>query len=918
MRILVPVAVWMCVLLGVSPAVAQTFAGSNLGAISDGSSTTQIERYGPPRDVTFAVSGTVGTVATVRVSFRAAHSFVGDLRVTLIAPNGKPHQLFARTGATTSSSAGATGNLVATNTYAFDDAFATNWWTAANTSFDVPSTNARTVVSGGSGVSSPPPTTSMNASFRGHAANGTWILRFEDRAGSDVGSVAAASLTLGMTGTTRVVQSASQGGGAGTLRQAMLDAGPGDLIVFDPNTFGRHQVIPLQSALPDITQDLAIQGPGAELLTVRRIEGAGEFRIFNVSSASAHVSLSGLTVSGGRIASFGGGIRSVGPLTLSRTHLVGNRADNGGGVSVTFSDATIIASTISGNVANFQAGGVRYLGDSGQRLQLISSTVSGNRAGSYPAGIYNAAIDGELSSLELLSCTVTDNVAGTRMGGIGAVASGSNSRAIVTLVNSIVAGNSPNNQSVRVEGGALAGSAVISSLGFNLSDHWNGLALQSTDRTAAPRLGPLAHHGGGTPTQMPLGGSPALDAGNRSGAAIDQRGLARVHDLSGIANASDGADIGAVEVAGLIVTSTSNGGAGSLREAVNAANANGPGIDDILFDPIVFGIARTIELTAALPDIATGLTINGPGADRLTLQRSLAAPEFRVLSITGGLPLVAIDGVTISKGSVPNGFGGGISSDSPLSLNEVGITGSASSSPGGGVFVGGADAWITRSAIYLNACTTNGAGVAFYGTGGHHLVVHTSTISGNRANGSGSGGGLLNVSFGGLSSVDILSSTIAYNRSAFGGAVQADTVGAGSFAFVTLRNSLIADNVPANFGNAAFAGGGLTNTDSGGFNLSDRADADRLRLPSDQNSATPDLGPLAFNGGPTPTHALGPASEARDGGSNSGSALLSDQRGPLFQRPRDLPLANVVGGDGTDIGAVEAGAEQVFADGFES
>lgn len=48
--------------------------------------------------MTFAVSGTVGTVSKVRVSFGAAHRFLGDLRVTLIAPDGKPHPLFARTG----------------------------------------------------------------------------------------------------------------------------------------------------------------------------------------------------------------------------------------------------------------------------------------------------------------------------------------------------------------------------------------------------------------------------------------------------------------------------------------------------------------------------------------------------------------------------------------------------------------------------------------------------------------------------------------------------------------------------------------------------------------------------------------------------------------------------------------------------
>lgn len=911
MRMLAASLALLLAVLGSRPAAAQTFAGANLGAIDDGASTPSSERYGPPRDVTFAVSGTSGTVSTVRISFRAAHSYVGDLRVSLIAPNGKPHLLFARTGATSAGSAGATGNLVSTNTYTFDDGFASNWWSTANSSSDIPSTNARTVVSGGAGVTAPPTVTSLNASFRGHAANGTWILRFEDRVTGDTGSVAAASLTLGMIGTTRVVQSTSQGSGAGTLRQAMLDAGPGDLIVFDPVFFSRAQTIPLQTALPAITQDLAIQGPGAALLTVRRIEGASDFRVFEISTTNADVSLSDLTISGGRTNDFGGGILSVGPLTLSRVHVVGNRAGNAGGIAMGGADASIIASTISGNVATFQAGGLRYEAASGQRLQLISSTVSGNRAGTWPGGILHYGENGAQSRMELLGCTVTHNAAGEFEGGILSQADGIGSSLIATFGNTIVAHNAPINRAMLGQDG---GSATHQSLGFNLSENWNGLTLQATDRTADPRLGPLAHHGGGTPTQIPLGGSPALDAGNRAGAAVDQRGLPRVHDLAGITNVSDGADIGAVEVAGILVTNVATSGTGSLNAAIAIANANGPGIDDILFDPSPFAAQQLIQPTVALPTIASGLTINGPGANLLTLRRSPSAPPTRVLTIGAGLPLVAIDGMTISNGDVSNGFGGGVSSSSPLSLTEVRVSGNRASS-GGGVHVAAADAWITRSTIDANIATTsNGGGIAYYGDDGHHLTLHSSTLSGNSAH--GTGGALLNVSFNGISTVHIASSTIANNLSG-GGAVQVDTVGAGSFAFATLRNSLLANNGALNFAVGAFSGGQAPNIDSSGFNLSDRADAAQLRLSSDQNSAIAALGPLAFNGGPTPTHALGLTSAARDGGSNDGSAWLIDQRGTSYRRPKDLAVANVVDGDGTDVGAVEADADRLFSNGFE-
>jgi hypothetical protein len=64
------------------------------------------------------------------------------------------------------------------------------------------------------------------------------------------------------------------------------------------------------------------------------------------------------------------------------------------------------------------------------------------------------------------------------------------------------------------------------------------------------------------------------------------------------------------------------------------------------------------------------------------------------------------------------------------------------------------------------------------------------------------------------------------------------------------------------------------------------------------------LGPLADNGGATLTHALLPESPAIDAGSAEG--LTADQRG--FPRHLDLlPLSN--GGDASDIGAFEYGAE---------
>src|SRR5262249_45645916 len=67
--------------------------------------------------------------------------------------------------------------------------------------------------------------------------------------------------------------------GAGSLRQAILDANatPGD----DTIPVQVNGAISLAGALPDLNSNLDLQGPGADLPTVRRSTG-GTYRIFTV------------------------------------------------------------------------------------------------------------------------------------------------------------------------------------------------------------------------------------------------------------------------------------------------------------------------------------------------------------------------------------------------------------------------------------------------------------------------------------------------------------------------------------------------------------------------------------------------------------------------------------------------------------
>jgi hypothetical protein len=116
-------------------------------------------------------------------------------------------------------------------------------------------------------------------------------------------------------------------GGEGSLRQAILDAN--DLPGADEVRFadGLQGTIALGGVQLSITDDLTIDGPGAELLAV---SGSGQSRVFEISTGVTAV-LDGLTITHGH-ADDGGGIYNAGTLTVSQCTLSDNVAhgDEGG------------------------------------------------------------------------------------------------------------------------------------------------------------------------------------------------------------------------------------------------------------------------------------------------------------------------------------------------------------------------------------------------------------------------------------------------------------------------------------------------------------------------------------------------------------------------------------------------------------
>jgi hypothetical protein len=360
-----------------------------------------------------------------------------------------------------------------------------------------------------------------------------------------------------------------------TLRVAIILANnnPGSTIEFDPSLFTSGPgTIQLNGALPDLSADVTIMGPGASMLTVKGGGSSSDFSVFTVDSGVT-AGLSGLTISGGHVSNYGGGIfnsgtltltdsivsgntatavgggiLSIGTLTLTRCTLSTNVAQYGGGLFCQGGTSALIDSTFSGNTSTFAGGGIdqenpperpstmtltgcTLVGNTSEgggaissqgTLALTNSTVYGNTA-SYGGGI---AISG---SLTLTNTTIAGNRAtGTTSGGID-IQNGS-----TVLFNSLVAGNftGPSGTTASDINGRASSSSANNLIGTGGSGGLTDGMNQNLVGVSDPGLGPLADNGGPTQTVALLAGSPAVDAGSVA-LAVDPAGQALPFDQRG-------------------------------------------------------------------------------------------------------------------------------------------------------------------------------------------------------------------------------------------------------------------------------------------------------------------------------------------------------------------------------------------------
>ncbi len=268
---------------------------------------------------------------------------------------------------------------------------------------------------------------------------------------------------------------------------------------------------------------------GNELTVVRKVNGV----------LAAHVQ--NALVSQGNVANVhGGGLYNLGNALIQQNFFVGNVANSRGGAiynatSAALNSADVRQSTFADNFASSRGAAI-YNEDT---FLITNSTISSNESGT------NAAIGNTLTgTVDINNSTVVDNVA-YRGGGLANTTLGT-----VTVKNTILANNqsttiagikAPNARGTFTTGGNNFVGNNADSAGFvnNVSSDQVGSSTSPFD----PVIEGLSDNGGQTLTQAPRNGSPAIDAGNNTGAAdkdtVDQRGAPRP--------TNEDSDVGSVE-----------------------------------------------------------------------------------------------------------------------------------------------------------------------------------------------------------------------------------------------------------------------------------------------------------------------------------------------------------------------------------
>lgn len=594
-----------------------------------------------------------------------------------------------------------------------------------------------------------------------------------------------------------------------------------------------------------------------------------------VVGADGEYGISSVTFNGNNVGEMGGAIytqssATTAVRTLSDCTFAGNYAIDRGGAIATFDpqQLTVTNCTFSNNSALSTFGGAVY-GQGGVTTDVrtfTGCTFNDN----FSASVGGAICDFSPDPLKVTNSSFTNNTASTERGGAIYV-QGSDTINIATreITGSTFTGNSS----------ADAGGAV------NFTDNINVTITGSTF------TGNVAQQQGG-----------AISFND----VLDQLGAVRN-----------------------ISSCTFNG---------NISNNRGGAISD--FDPDQLTINNcTFTANTAAVNYGGALYLQGGDATVGFGQRNISNSTFSnnsAASVGGAIAELSGNSIDMKGtsiiGNTAGANGGGIylqagTTATVRTFTDVLIDNNVGTHGGGLYTTGDSQLTFTRSRFSANTSTAvSGGGLALNGlSAGSAVTIDSCLFVGNKVTTSGySGGGI------GLATsttpfaapVTITNTTITGNSSAtHGGAIR----GFGNFTGVlTIQNSTVAGNTSVGNGainmnnantvirstiisdNVAASNADMTGTyASVTYSLVKTKGTSTWTVNSNNiTGVSAQLNPLANNGGPLQTMTLKSSSPAIDQGINPGGVILLDARGAT--RTQDDPgVVNAIGGDGTDIGAVE-------------
>jgi len=600
----------------------------------------------------------------------------------------------------------------------------------------------------------------------------------------------------------------------------------------------------------------AISNDGTLILADSTVSGSSAEQAGGGIYSRGPLTITNSTVSGNYAKHGAGGILSQGPLTLTNSTVANNRVwwasyTQGGGIAVA-RNASITDSTVTGNYA-WDAGGIAVGNLSA--LTLVDSTVSGNRAGYQNGGI------GLYGTLQIANTILAGNTAGNYNPDLG---TGHNAATFTDSGNNLLGTQLP----TAGTGDVSSNTPMLAPLG-----NYGGPTETRPPLPGSPAIGAGDPTQAGTTAQngvVRLSGSVDIGAvedprfvvnttadsndGSASGATVSLRDAIKYG-----ADANSGVSVITFDPT---VFNPSNGPytitlAGSeLPQVTGDVQIDGPGMSNLAVSgnsqSRVFDIASgvTVDISGLTIEDGNGFSAPGVGASNggailnagvLTLSNSTVSGSTATGSLVNygvygyrdvggngggisnlsGASLFLSDSVVTGNKAVPfnsggllsggsgggilnqgylqvagssithnnayhiaygggyrSGYGGGIDSNSdstnPLVISDSTISDNTGQGGGGGIF-----SFVNHGAMTLTNSSITGNSVGKYGTGGgiwlnNNGVINDSTIANNTATNYGSAGGI----WAGITTatgLTITNSTIADNQAFEMGGIDANS-----------------------------------------------------------------------------------------------------------------------------------------------